>query len=104
MAIASVVNPAAEDEQGQRLPGPRASTGGGLTPPPKIDSPLDLGSQSGIISASGLGATRHLNQNQFPQGKGGGEPEEGAAEGAEGAEGAAGLGELADLAPLAALA
>jgi hypothetical protein len=91
-----VINPAQNDEQGDRLSGPKPGASG-IAPAEPVKSPLNIGSQNEIISASGLGASRHMNQNQF-SGSGGSAPEEGAG---EGAEGAGELGELADLAPLA---
>ena len=95
-----VIDAAHEDEQGQRLPGPRGGAGGGVAPAAPVKSPLDVGATSDIISASGLGAQHNLNKSQFPE-LPEEEPEEGAAEGTAGAEGAA--AGAADLAPLAAL-
>jgi hypothetical protein len=109
------INPATTNEQG----GAHPNMTGGMPALPKVQSPLQLGNESGIISASGVGAQGgglHLNPLQF-LGRGGGSgdvgpaediPEDtGVAEGAEtageAAEGAGIVGDLADVAIGAAL-
>ena len=88
-----VINPAAEDEQGRGLSGPRPGGGMGATAPAPIQGPLDASGAREIVGESGLGAQKNLSKSQFP------ELPEMPGEGAEGAAG--GAGELAELAPLA---
>lgn len=74
----------------------------GITPPPKVQSPLNLSGVGDIIEASGLGAQKHLSSSQFPQPELPGEP--GApAEGAGAGEAAGGAAAAEELLPLVAL-